>query len=238
MVFVSDTHFKRRYAPDEKDRRERFLSFLGRLHAGSVLVLLGDIFDFYFEHRSTIPKHYFDIFYALCGCVQRGVRVHFLGGNHDYWTKNFLQDGLGIIVHKKRILFACQGRKILCVHGDLAMSGDVGYKILRTVIQSRPVIAAAGLLHPDLLEAIAAFVSQKSKSQQSGSHETIAHALGAAAGGRFFEQQNDVFVMGHIHHPHHVQPDGRDFVILGGWLEHFTYGRLSEGKIAVESFTG
>jgi UDP-2,3-diacylglucosamine hydrolase len=238
VLFVSDAHFKKSGVPGEIERRERFISFLRRAPHGSIVVLLGDIFDFYFEHRTTIPKHYFDIFQAFSECRQRGIQLHFLGGNHDYWTKNFFTTDLGIVIHKKEIRFACQDRKIACVHGDLAMRGDLGYKILRMIIQNRLVIAAAGLLHPDHLEAIAAFVSNKSKSQQRGSHESAARALATSASARFFNEDNDAFVMGHIHFPHHAHLDGKDFLILGGWLEHFTYGRLVGGKITLEKFTG
>ncbi len=238
VLFVSDAHFKKADVPGETARRKRFISFLQQIPPGSVLVLLGDIFDFYFEYRSTIPKRYFDIFQAFYDCRERAVELHFLGGNHDYWTRDFLTSELGIVIHKKKIRFTCQDRKILCVHGDLTLPGDIGYKILRTVIQNRLVIAAAGLLHPDLLDSIAVFVSKMSKSQQRGSHENAARVLSGSALGRFFDEDNDIFVMGHIHFPHHTRQDGKDFLILGGWLEHFTYARLAEGKITLEKFTG
>jgi len=236
--FVSDAHFKSPDAPGEMERRERFLSFLGRIPRRSALVLLGDIFDFYFEYRTTVPKHYFDIFRGLHDCRGQGVDVHFLGGNHDCWTRNFFTDELGITVHKREIRFACRERKILCVHGDLTLPGDTGYKVLRAIIQNGAVIAAASLLHPDILESIAAFVAKMSKSQQRESHESAARKLGASAGERFFLRGNDAFIMGHIHFPHHSRHDGRDFLILGGWLEHFTYARLVNGKITLEKFTG
>jgi UDP-2,3-diacylglucosamine hydrolase len=238
VLFVSDAHFENRAVDGEAERRERFISFLRQAPSGSAVVLLGDIFNFYFEYRTTIPKRYFDIYHAFSECYRRGVQLHFLGGNHDYWTRNYFTSELGIIIHKKEIRLASQGRKLICVHGDLAQRGDVGYKILRAIIQNRVVIAAASLLHPDMLEAIAAFVSSKSKSQQRASHESAARALGKSASKRFFHEENDVFVMGHIHFPHHVQEGGKDFLILGGWLEHFTYGRLVDGRITLEKFTG
>ena len=32
--------------------------------------------------------------------LQLGVKIHFLGGNHDYWTGDFLERELGFVVHK------------------------------------------------------------------------------------------------------------------------------------------
>jgi UDP-2,3-diacylglucosamine hydrolase len=238
VFFASDTHFKRPDAPGEAERRERFISFLGGIPPRSALVLLGDIFDFYFEYRTTIPKRYFDIYQALRRCKRRGVELHFIGGNHDYWTRDFFAGHLGITVHRREIRLACQGRKIICVHGDLTPRGDIGYKILRAVIQNRIVIAAAGLLHPDAMESVASFVSKVSKSQQRGSHENAARALAASAFSRFFGKDTDAFVMGHIHFPLHARREVNDFLILGGWFAKYTYGRLANGKITLEEFTG
>jgi UDP-2,3-diacylglucosamine hydrolase len=237
VFFVSDTHFKRPDAPGEFERRARFISLLDGIPSRSALIMLGDIFDFYFEYRNTIPKRYFDIYRALGDCHRRGVELHFIGGNHDYWTRDFFTNHLGITIHRGEIRLACQGRQIICAHGDLTPRGDIGYKILRAVIQNRIVIAAAGLIHPDAMEAIASFVSKVSKSQQRDSQETAARALAASAFRRFYGEGNDAFIMGHIHFPIHARQEGNDFLILGGWLANYTYGRLANGKFSVEEFT-
>ncbi len=237
VLFLADTHFKNRNLPGEAVRRNRFISFMRQIPPGAAVFLLGDIFNFYFEYRSAVPKCYSDIFHALYDCHARGVQVHFLGGNHDYWTKDYFQNELGTVVHKESIRIACQGKKIICVHGDHVMPRDVGYKVLRRVIQNRIVIAAATLIHPDLLDAIASGISSLSQSLRSGSHERAARSLGAGSQ-RFFDEGNDIFVMGHIHYPLHVENNGKQFVILGDWINHFTYGKLLEGRLTLETFRG
>ncbi len=237
VFFIADTHFRNRDLPGETERRNRFLVLMGRIPSNAAVLLLGDIFDFYFEYRSTVPKRYFDIFHALHQCSRRGVQLHFLGGNHDCWTRDFFPNELGITVHQEKIRIACQGRKILCAHGDLAMKGDVGYKVLRAFLRNRVVVAAARVLHPELLGAIASSVSKQSKSFRTGPHhEPIARKLGATAHKRFFSEGNDVFVMGHVHHPLHINEDGKEFLILGGWIEHYTYGKLVNGRLELEAF--
>ena len=53
-------------------------------------------------------------------------------------------------------------------------------------------------------------------------------------GAESFANGNDIFVMGHIHYPLHEVIDGRDFVILGDWIEYLTFGTLRDGKIEIE----
>ena len=53
-----------------------------------------------------------------------------------------------------------------------------------------------------------------------------------------YERGNDAFIMGHVHHPLHDVRHSRDFMILGDWIEDFTYGRLTGGRLSLETFRG
>ena len=86
VLFVADTHFRNRSVDGESERRRCFYDLLAGLPDYAEVFLLGDIFDFYFEYGSVVTKRYFDVFQAFYDCSQRGVKLHFLGGNHDYWV--------------------------------------------------------------------------------------------------------------------------------------------------------
>ncbi len=232
---VADTHFRDRSAAGEPERRDRFIRFLDSLPPRTFLVLLGDIFDFYFEYRSVVTRRYLDIFEAIERCRRRGIPVHFLGGNHDYWVGEFFSRDLGIVVHRREILIAAQGRRVVLAHGDLVMPRDYGYKMLKSVIRNPVVIELARWIHPDLLDAIARGVAHGSRAYFSVPQEKRARAVAEHAWTRFFERGNDAFVMGHVHYPLHETRDGREFMILGDWIEHFTYGRLSNGRLRLET---
>ncbi|MDH4036374.1 MAG: UDP-2,3-diacylglucosamine diphosphatase [Candidatus Krumholzibacteria bacterium] len=232
---VADTHFRDRDLPGEAERRDRFLRFLDSLAPGTFLVLLGDIFDFYFEYRSVVSRRYLDIYEALDRCRGRRVDVHFLGGNHDHWVGSFFTHDLGITVHHEEIRIAAQGRKLVLAHGDLVMPRDYGYKMLKSVIRNRAVIGASRWIHPDLLDAIARGVAHGSRQYFSVPQEKRARAVEGHAWQSFFARGNDAFVMGHVHYPMHVTRDGHEFMIVGDWLEHFTYGRLSNGRLRLET---
>ena len=232
---VADTHFRDRDIPGEQDRRERFLRFLESLAPGTFLVLLGDIFDFYFEYRSVVSRRYLDVYEALDACRRRGVDIHFLGGNHDHWVGDFFSRDLGIVLHQVEIRIAAQGRRLVLAHGDLVMPRDYGYKVLKSVIRNRAVIGASRCIHPDLLDAIARGVAHGSRQYFNVPQEKRARAVEAHAWSHFFTRGNDAFVMGHVHFPLHQTRDGREFMIVGDWLEHFTYARLTSGRLRLET---
>lgn len=236
LYFVADSHFRSGAIPSERPRRERFIRFLEQVPDNAAVFLLGDIFDFYFEYGSVIPKRYFDIFQALYSCSRRGVDVHFIGGNHDYWVGNFLERELGIKLHANDFLIECQTRRIYCSHGDYQIPGEAGYKVLRAVMRNRFVIALAKIIHPDVMDAIAARVSKGSKSRKRRTQEEIAGDMADIASHSFFDRGNDAFIMGHVHYPLHRSENGRDFLILGDWISRFTYARLHEGKFTLETF--
>jgi UDP-2,3-diacylglucosamine hydrolase len=236
MYFVADTHFRSPTVPGEVRRRELFIRFLRRLPNDCVLFLLGDIFDFYFEYRSVVSKRFFDLFVALTQCGERGIALHFLGGNHDYWVGDFITRDLAITVHDKEILFAAQGRRVICAHGDLIMPGDIGYKILKSIIRNRVVVGISRWIHPDIMDAIARGVAGGSRYINKTPQEPRARQVAEFGHREFFSRGNDAFIMGHVHHPLHDSRDGRDFLLVGDWISSFTYGRLNGGKLTLERF--
>lgn len=236
--FLADTHFRSREVSGESERRDRFIRFLDGLPSGSTLVLLGDIFDFYFEYRSVVCKRFVDLFSALSACGRRGVSLHYLGGNHDYWVGDFFSKDLGMTIHQGEFLLTSQGRKIVCAHGDLVMPRDAGYKILKTIIRNRFVIGASKWIHPDIMDAIARGVATSSRRLSKTPQENRAKRIADLAHRRFFSRGNDAFVMGHVHYPLHDARDGRDFVLLGDWIQNFTYAMLCGSVLSLEQFKG
>lgn len=237
VFFLADSHFRDGRLEPEAQRRRRFADFLRAVPGGSAVFLLGDVFDFYFEYRSVVPRRCFDVLGALHACAMRGVDVHFVAGNHDFWFGTFLREEVGITPHHDDTFIECQGRRVWCTHGDLFMPGDGSYKVIRSIIRSRFAVAAArALLHPDLMSAIAARVSQGSKRRNKRPVEAMARRLALRPAADFFSRGNDAIVMGHIHYPLHEIKDGKDLVVVGDWITQFTFARLRDGKITLETF--
>lgn len=242
VYFLSDAHFKyHKKGPEELDAREKkkrllFRQFLGSIEGVSRLYLVGDIFDFWFEHPGVLTGYYGDILEALGRLTGSGTEVFITGGNHDHWFESYLPDNYGVKVLPATSLHEIQGRRVMITHGDDILPGDYGYKALKAVIRSRLIIGFAKLFPPHLLYSFAASFSRTSKGLTQGKTSRCADRLIEMAPEHFFNDGNDAFVMGHVHLPRIEEFDGRTFIILGDWETHFSYARLEGGVFTLESY--
>jgi len=60
-------------------------------HDAHSIYLLGDIFDFWFEYKYTIPKGFIRLQGKLAELRDAGVPIYFFTGNHDMWMFDYFQ---------------------------------------------------------------------------------------------------------------------------------------------------
>jgi UDP-2,3-diacylglucosamine hydrolase len=208
-----------------------FLAFLQ--HAGREarrLIIPGDLFDFWFEYGDIIQGRHFRVLAALADLVDAGIPVLLTGGNHDAWGGRFLEEHVGVQFHRGMARTEIAGRPALLAHGDGLGKGDLRYRALKAVIQSRPTIWAFRALHPEIGLRIANAVSS-TEAKSDADPGTLGRA-------RFIEAwavdtlraEPDLgwVVCGHAHLPavREVEP-GRYFLNAGDWLSHFSYITVS-----------
>jgi hypothetical protein len=84
-------------AEREGARTARLHDFLDSLPGrASSLYIMGDLFDFWFEYRTAIPRRHFGTLARLSKLRDAGVDIAYLNGNHDFWLGTFFRDSLGI----------------------------------------------------------------------------------------------------------------------------------------------
>lgn len=237
VFFISDTHFKfESESAEEQTKKARFTGFLADIQGASRLYLLGDIFDFWFEYRSVVPRYYHDIIDALSALKNSGTEIFLAGGNHDFWFGPYVSTSLGFHLLSPLATHEIQGKRITMTHGDTLLPGDIAYKTLKTIIRSRPLIALAQTIHPDLLYGFAKVFSRASKQITEKKTERYARALLAMAPDAFFKWNNDAFIMGYIHYPSLTTFDDKTFVILGDWERHCSYVELADGRLTLRFY--
>lgn len=237
IFFISDTHF-RYHNIGEKEiiKKERFFKFLKEIRGASRLYLVGDIFDFWFEYKSSIPKYYWDVLCNLRMLRGNGTSIHITGGNHDYWLGPFIANEMGFEILPNISTHKLQGRTVTITHGDTLMPGDRKYKILKRVIGNPLIITLAKMIHPDILFRFAGWFSSASKEVTEENTEAWAKRLVGLAEDSFFKWDNDSFVMGHIHKPLIKHFGNQTFAILGDWERHFSYLRLENGVFSAGNY--
>ncbi|MGH7742551.1 MAG: UDP-2,3-diacylglucosamine diphosphatase [Candidatus Eiseniibacteriota bacterium] len=238
VVFFSDVHLGAESQAREAERQGQLHEFLKSLPGRcSRLVIVGDLFDFWFEYRSAIPRRSFPTLEVLSGLRRAGLPIDYLNGNHDFWLGPFLSEDLGIRTHHGPLEVEGGGRRIWVHHGDGLVRGDYGYRVLKAVIRHPLSIALYQLVHPDLGIPFAHWVS-------GGSRHLVGHRLPpedrlwAEVAEPRFREGFDAVVIGHFHHVYERRSGGRELFVLGDWIRHRTYLALSGSTLELKQWSG
>lgn len=236
--FLSDAHLGAASASSERERAGRLLDFLGSLPGrAEELVIVGDLFDFWFEYRTAIPRRHFATLARLRELRDSGLRITYLNGNHDFWLGRFLSEEVGLVTHDGALTLERHGRKLWIHHGDGLVGGDLGYRVLKRIIRNRASIGLYQLLHPDLGIPFAGLVSHWSRGSRDERPFDPERLWREVALPRFAEG-HDTVIIGHFHEPWMRTEGRREFVLLGDWIRHFTYAVLDGSGLRLERWEG
>jgi UDP-2,3-diacylglucosamine hydrolase len=222
--------------PEVEHELLRFFDHLeGRARS---LVINGDLFDFWFEWRSVIPRTGFRVVASLGRLVDHGTRVLWIAGNHDCWGGDVLRRDVGVEYHVGEWRGEIAEWVTRIDHGDgLRAVEDRRYRLLRRVLRHRLSVRAFRLLHPDLGMRIALGSSHASRSYRArdggaGLREVARRALEAEPG-------VELLVFGHSHVPVLEQiPGAGVYANAGTWMDDTTYLRIDESATELRRWKG
>lgn len=200
LVFA-DVHLKGHGA--EAATLAEFVEFLrsDQVRDCGRIVMLGDLFDFWFEYRHVIFSEYFEVLRALADLRDGGVELHLVCGNHDFWAGRFLREDLGVHVHPDSFTLRDQGLTVLFVHGDGANPRDWIYRWYKRFARWRVVVRLFRMIHPDLAMKIARVVSKTSRSRKNEDFDKQPEIEAVREHGRKLIERGDadVVISGHTH---------------------------------------
>lgn len=229
-VVLSDVHLQP--TPEGMERAAPFRRFLDRIDPADTdrLVVLGDLFDFWFEYRHVIFSGYFPVLRQLADLRDAGVQLHLVCGNHDFWAGRFLREDLGMEVHQAPVILPFGTARVLLVHGDGINPADRGYRVYKRIARAPWVVWAFRQLHPDLAMGLARRVSHGSRRLFGAADPSTGpevEPLRAFARQTLAEGTADVVMCGHSHHPMceaMATPGGTGaYINTGDWLVHQSY---------------
>jgi UDP-2,3-diacylglucosamine hydrolase len=232
VVVVGDAHFGIGDPADEQAFRD-FLAALPEF--GTRLVVVGDLFDFWFEYQAVIPRRPFRTVAALAALAGRGFPVDLFGGNHDRWGGTFWPREVGIPFHAETADLTCAGRLTQVVHGDGLSDFKLGAKVMHALLRSRLLIRLFGALPPAIGFGIADLLSDTlGERNRSGAVADRAAALQEAWARALLDRRPEVglVVLGHTHRRALLDPaPGRWYLNAGQWMTDRHYAVVTPERI-------
>jgi UDP-2,3-diacylglucosamine hydrolase len=226
LVVIADAHVGG--APQASDRA--LLDFLDEApDLGDGLLVVGDLFEFWFAYARAIPRRGFPVAAALAR-VARGMPVWMVGGNHDRWGKPFWAEDAGVTYERRELVLDVDGRRVVALHGD-GISERPGRSRWTHRIVGHPLTSAAfSLLHPDLgFRLVDRCSFLLSRPQTPELRERYAADQRRWAEARLVaDPAIGTLVMGHSHEPALSEPaPGRFYLNPGAWLDGGCYASLT-----------
>lgn len=244
LFFASDFHLGAPNEQESKIREQKIIRWLDQIaDEAAAIMLVGDIFDFWFEYGQVIPKGFIPFISKISQLRDRGIPILFFTGNHDLWMKDYFTTELGIPVYSHPIELSVAGKKFLVGHGDGLGPGDHTYKLLKKVFTNPFAQWLFKWLHPDLGIGLAKAWSGHSRISNTAKNEN--HFLGEdewlwqyckEVENRF---HHDYYVFGHRHLPLElVVGDSSMYYNLGEWVSQFTYLEFDGLAPKLQKFEG
>ena len=236
IYFASDQHFGAPTPEASFPREKKFVAWLDEVKKDAeVIFLLGDLFDFWFEYKTVVPKGFVRVLGKLAEIKDSGIPIYFFVGNHDLWMDNYFEKELNIPVYHEPKEFLINNKKFLIGHGDGLGPGDFGYKRMKKVFTFPLFKWMFRWLHPDLGVRLGHYMSVKNKLI-SGDED--AKYLGddnewlvQYCKEKLTKKHYDYFVFGHRHLPLEIKlQENSMYINLGDWIQYFTYGEFDESE--------
>jgi UDP-2,3-diacylglucosamine hydrolase len=233
VYFASDQHFG---APTHKaslPREKKFVAWLDDIKKDAeAIFILGDLFDFWFEYKTVVPKGFVRVLGKLAEIRDGGTPIYFFVGNHDLWMHDYFETELNIPVFHAPQEFLINQKKFLIGHGDGLGPGDKGYKRMKKVFTFPLFKWMFQWLHPDLGVRLGQYMSVKNKLISGDEDATYLgdenEWLVQYCKKKLTEKDYNYFVFGHRHLPLEIKLDqNATYINLGDWIQYFTFGSFN-----------
>ena len=232
-LFISDQHLglQTKEIEDNKERRlVAFLKFAG--DNCNELFMLGDLFDYWFEYKRVYQKGFFRTLTALQDVSEKGIKVHYFIGNHDFLHKDFFTKEIGANVYYDSIEILLNNKKFFIGHGDGLVKNDYGYKILKAVLRNKLTQWLYTWLHPDIGVAIASKASKSSREYTKKKNYGELDGMLETAKQKI-DEGFDYILFGHSHERAFINYHGGKYINLGSWIDSPCYGKFDSNGFEI-----
>lgn len=197
IIFFSDVHI-RCNSLDGVTLCQRFID--DHCEDADMIIVVGDLFDFYHGYDNYIYSWYRPIADMLKNIVERGKRVYFLEGNHEFNMGKYFEDYTGVTCARE-LTIDVEGKKVFVAHGD----GFSRFSLAR-FLRSSFVYRIMDTLGPKATWKIAMMV-QPFLSRKNKAYSSVVQNIFRSNARKKFSEGYDVVVLAHSHIPDILETD-------------------------------
>lgn len=241
LYFASDFHLGAGGYQNSREREDRLVRWLDMINADAAEVyLMGDVFDFWFEYKSVVPRGNIRFLGKLAELADNGIKLIFFKGNHDMWMFDYFEKELGATIVTNELEIERNGKKFYLHHGDGLGPGDKTYKLLKKIFRSRLCQWLFARLHPNLGVGIANYWSTHSRIAGEKNLQRInTEQEWLVVYSRELLKTNfyNYLIFGHRHLPLDIQlnKDSR-YINLGEWVNYNSYAVFDGYELTLHHF--
>lgn len=241
LYFASDFHLGAGGYAKSREREASLVRWLDSIKEDAAEVfLMGDIFDFWFEYKTVVPKGYIRFLGKLAEMADAGVKLYLFKGNHDMWMFDYFERELDAAIITNELEIERNGKKFYLHHGDGLGPGDHFYKILKKIFRSGLCQWLFARLHPNFGVGVANYWSKHSRiagesneARKSEQKEWLVIYSRELLKTHFY----DYLVFGHRHLPLDIQLNEHSrYLNLGEWVNYNSYAVFDGEELTLRYF--
>ncbi len=241
IYFASDCHLGVPNYSSSLEREKIFVKFLDSIKSDAKdIYLLCDIFNFWFEYKTVVPKGYVRLLGKLAELSDAGITIHYFTGNHDMWMFGYFPKELNIQIYRSPVEKEINGMKFFIAHGDGLGPADNGYKFIKKIFSNKVCQWLFARLHPNFGMWIAKYLSRKSRIAKCLSGEEFLGKEKESLIQYIHEKEKfthfDFYIFGHRHLPLDIPIENTRYINPGDWMTNFSYVVLDDEKIELKYF--
>ncbi len=241
IYFISDVHLGAPALNNNQEREKLFAQWLDEIKDDvAELYLMGDIFDFWYEYKTVVPRGFTRILGRVADLTDRGIPVHFFTGNHDVWVFDYLPAELGVVLHRNEFVTNIRGKKFFLAHGDGIDADDKGYLLLKKIFTNKTLQWLFSRIHPNFALWLAHKWSKSSRLGKMNSEEEFKvknEGMYKFAERILQTEWVDYFIFGHRHKMVDVEMgNATRYILLGDWINYFSYGVFDGEKFELKRY--
>ena len=238
IYFASDLHLGAPNYSQSLIREKLFVQWLDEVKNDALeIYLVGDIYDFWFEYKTAVPKYFSRLHGKLAELTDAGIKITFFSGNHDMWMFNYYKEELNIEIVHRPIEIVIQNKLFYIGHGDGLGPKDYGYKFLKLFFRSGICQFLFSWIHPDIGIGLANFWSRRSRAKTGtkdaqffGDDEWLLQYSKDILKTKHI----DYFIFGHRHYPLDLELSKNSrYINLGDWIQYFSYAKFENNTLSL-----